>query len=69
MLAFLFTYWTQLRHYNEEKQRHEGRPPKELYRWLVAITGLLAAFAVGAFIFGSHKAADVIEDMVKAKPA
>jgi phosphate/sulfate permease len=61
MLAFLFTYWTQLRHYNEEKQRHEGRPPKELYRWLVAITGLLAAFAVGAFIYGSLRAADVIE--------
>jgi len=60
MLAFLFSYWTQLRLYNEEKQRHRGETPHELHRWLVGVTGMLALFAVAAFIHGSTTAAHVI---------
>jgi hypothetical protein len=59
MAAFLFAYWMQLRLYNEEKQRHEVGPPKELHRWLITITGLLATLPVGAFIDGSITPADV----------
>jgi hypothetical protein len=61
MLAFISAYGSQLRLYNEEKHRHEVGPPKELHGMLISITGILALFAVFAFVYGSITAADVIQ--------
>jgi hypothetical protein len=61
MLAFIVAYFTQLRLYNEEKLRHEGKPFKELHGWLITLGGILLLFAVCAFVLGSCSAADAIK--------
>jgi hypothetical protein len=61
VIAFNVAYWTQLRLYNEEKNRHESKPFKEVHPLLIGVGICLSLFAVVAFGMGSLTAADVIQ--------
>jgi hypothetical protein len=50
--AVMFGYLTQLRLYNEERSRHEGKPFAVLHSRILTIGLILAAFAAIAFFMG-----------------
>jgi hypothetical protein len=62
MVTFNLAYWTQLRLYNEERNRHEGRPFKVVHPSFIAIGICLTLFAAVAFVIGSWTAAGAIQE-------
>jgi hypothetical protein len=61
MITFNLAYWTQLRLYNEERNRHEGRPFKVVHPIFIGVGIFLVLFAAFAFGMGSWTAADTIQ--------
>ena len=61
IIAFNLAYWTQLRLYYEERNRHEGKAFKEVHTWFIGVGICLSLLAVIAFAIGSGTAADVIQ--------
>lgn len=58
VVAFILAYWTQLRLYQEERQRHEGQPFRQRHGvgiWIAgfAILGATFAFAMGCLCAAS----------------
>jgi hypothetical protein len=60
MAAFIIAYCNQLRLYNEERSRHEGKTFIPFHIILVVAGILLTFCALLAFVFGSLSAADAI---------
>jgi hypothetical protein len=60
MAAFIVAYCNQLRLYNEEKKRHEGKPFTPFHILFVIAGILLTLISVFAFAFGSWIAAEAI---------
>ena len=56
-LAFIGAYATQLRLYNEERARHDGKPFRQYHQIGVGICMLLLVFSAIAFGLGCYYAA------------
>lgn len=54
--AVMLGYLTQLRLYNEERNRHEGKSFVAVHSWILTIGLLLVVFAAIAFFMGCLRA-------------
>jgi hypothetical protein len=52
VLAVIFAYLTQLRLYNEERDRHDGKRVKMRHTYLLGIALILAFASAAFFLFG-----------------
>ena len=61
VFAFMAAYFTQLRLYEEERDRHAGRPVRQLHGIGIRIGAAFALIAAFAFLFGCLYAASALK--------
>lgn len=61
VFAFMAAYFTQLRLYEEERDRHAGKPVRQLHGIGIRIGAAFALIAAFAFLFGCLYAASALK--------